>query len=389
MSRAPMARNVSTMSTASTSTTASTTSKNKGVQMVSEMRARVRVLEQKIHTRVPRFRVGSLTGKPNANAQAAALMQEGNVSPSPSSASTTSTAVGKTSWDSLSTTQRRSVDSRRSNDSESEKGKKNSGRDSSGWVLIMEDSPSPPKERVGERRRTSSPTAPTAFRPAASTSIPSPTLGSNKANPLYQSSMGNGLRRPSSRLSGSSLSTTTTTSSIPTSISRPSTPTFLPVPTGGLYAHSATSGLTGLKRSTGPGGPSPYVQNKRASLGASTAMPPPSDNHRDRPTSMSQPSRPASGTPSSGSSRSTGFENAKALPQLPGLHANITMRPSGNSKLPSSGSSLAKSRIGRPSSTGISGRRSVGDGDGNTLDPKKELRPRAGSTTAAFGSSEA
>jgi hypothetical protein len=39
----------------------SNTSKNRGVQMVSEMRAKVKNLEQKIHTRVPRLRMGSMS----------------------------------------------------------------------------------------------------------------------------------------------------------------------------------------------------------------------------------------------------------------------------------------------------------------------------------------
>src|SRR6266404_1873287 len=60
--------NRSTSQTASSSTvsttaraTVATTSRSRGVQMVSEMRAKVKNLEQKIHTRVPRLRMGSMS----------------------------------------------------------------------------------------------------------------------------------------------------------------------------------------------------------------------------------------------------------------------------------------------------------------------------------------
>jgi hypothetical protein len=336
--------------------------------MVSEMRARVRNLEQKIHTRVPRLRMSSITGRPNANSLASSTMMNGS-GPSSSSSSSSKASTAKTSWESLSN--RRSADSRRSKDSEPEANKKESG-DSSGWVLIMEDSPSPPnqKEKEKERRRVSSPSAPTAFRPAPSSSIPSPTFGASKAHTLGQSTMNIGLRRPQSRLSASSA----TTSSLSTPSSRPATPTFLPMPSSGLYAHSSTAGMTGLKRSTGPGGPNPYSQTKRSSLGSSTAAMPPPDGFRERPTTMPPYSRPASGTPSSATSKYS-QESSKALPQLPGLHSNITMRSS--PKLPSVGTPLlAQSRIGRPSSGGLSGRKST---DNGTLETKIDTRPRSGS----------
>ncbi|GLB36263.1 putative regulation of microtubule motor activity [Lyophyllum shimeji] len=347
-------------STGATST-ASTTSKSKGVQMVSEMRARVRNLEQKIHTRVPRLRMGSITGRANSNSQTLSSLASNVASSSSSSSSKTSTA--KTSWESL--TQRRSGDSRRSNDSGSEKNSKGGGGDSSGWVLIMEDSPSPPKEKERERRRVSSPSGvPSSFRPAASTSLQSPTFGSHKPTTLGQSTMtpSTGIRRPQSRLSAGSLSTTTT-SSIPTPTSRPATPTFLPIPSSGLYAHSSTPGMTGLKRSTGPGGPNPYSQSKRSSLGSSSAGTPPPESDRERPTSKYG-------------------ETSKDLPQLPGLHSNITMRST--SKLPSTNgiSALGQSRIGRPSGTGLSGRRST-DNTLSGLGLKPESRTRSGSTSAA------
>ncbi|KAJ7783914.1 hypothetical protein DFH07DRAFT_789630 [Mycena maculata] len=344
--RPPSVRNPSTMSTSSTSSTAS---RNKGVQMVSEMRARVRNLEQKIHTRVPRLRMGSITGRPNANALAASTMTNG----------TTGSASSKTSvrasWESLTSTRRSVEQPKRSSDSETEKTKK---RDSAGWVLIMEDSPSPPKPKPGERRRASSPLGMIPFRPAASTSAaisPTGSATSTKSNPLNQSTMPpSGLRRPQSRLSGGT--TISIPSSASTSSSRPATPTFLPIPSGGLYAHSSTAGASGLKRSTGPSAPNNPYSSKRSSLGASTTAmpPPPPPEPRDRPT-MSPLPRPSS----SGGS-------GKVLPQLPAAHANVTVRAART--VPAS--LLSQSRIGRPSSTGISGRKSAGD----------EGRPRSGST---------
>ncbi|KAJ7235897.1 hypothetical protein B0H12DRAFT_1141023 [Mycena haematopus] len=360
--RPPTARNPSTMSTNSTSSTTSTRK--------TRMRARVRNLEQKIHTRVPRLRMGSITGRPNANALAASTMTNG-------STGSTKPSV-RSSWESLTSTRRNVDNPKRGSESESDKDKSKK-RDSAGWVLIMEDSPSPPKPKPGERRRASSPLGMIPFRPAASTSAVSPTLPhtSKPSNPLNHSTMPpSGLKRPQSRLSGGS-----TTASIPSSSSssRPATPTFLPIPSGGL---THTPG--GLKRSTGPSAPNNPYSSKRSSLGvlgASTslsAMPPPPEpreRERERPTTMPPPPRPGSGTPSSlGSTVSSKYsigDGGKTLPSLPGgAHANVTIRAP--KPLPSI---LSQSRIGRPSSTGISGgRKSAGDAEA------EGLRPRSGST---------
>ncbi|KAJ6519942.1 hypothetical protein C8R45DRAFT_953331 [Mycena sanguinolenta] len=352
--RPPAARNPSTMSTNSTSSTAST-SKNKGVQMVSEMRARVRNLEQKIHTRVPRLRMGSITGRPNANALAASTMTNGSTGSNKASV--------RSSWESLTSTRRHVDNPKRSSESESDKDKSKK-RDSAGWVLIMEDSPSPPKPKPGERRRASSPLGMIKFNPAASTSAVSPTLphSSKLSNPLNQSTLPqSGLKRPQSRLSGGS-TTISIPSSSSSSSSRPATPTFLPIPTGGL-----THTPSGLKRSTGPSAPNNPYSAKRSSLGvlgASTSLsamaPPPEPRERDRerPTTMPPPPRPSS------------TAAGKTLPSLPsGAHANVTIRAP--KPLPSV---LSQSRIGRPSSTG--GRKSAGDAEA------EGLRPRAGSTAA-------
>ncbi|KAG6820372.1 hypothetical protein H0H93_001343 [Arthromyces matolae] len=334
----------------STSTTSTITSKSRGVQMVSEMRARVRNLEQKIHTRVPRLRMGSITAKTNPNS----VTYAGPMPTTGSSGASSTKSVAKSTWESI--TYRRSVESARSNDSGSDKNQKDNGGDSSGWVLIMEDSPPSLKGREKRRVISASPShshVPSSFRPAASTALKSPTS--------VQSPIG-GTRRPQSRLSAGSLSTTTT-SSIPTPVSRPATPTFLPLPTTGPY--SSNAGTTGPKLSTGPGTPNLYNQNKRSSLGASSAMLS-LEGVADRLSTL--PPRPTSGTPSSG----TKYQEGKALPQLPGLNTNITMRH-GQMKLPPSTQTqttpmLAQSRIGRPAS----GRKSA---DG-TLKP---LRIRSGS----------
>jgi hypothetical protein len=335
--RPTAARNPSTMSTSSTTSTAS---KSRGVQMVSEMRARVKNLEQKIHTRVPRLRIGSNPGRPNAN-----TLAESNLG-SPTQPSGSRSVLSRTSWENP-LSYRRSSDSRRSTDTDSEKSKRGASGDTSGWVLIMEDSPSPPKER----RRASSPKKTMVFRPVASTSS-SPTFGSSKAAPLFQSTIntGNiGNKRPQSRLSGGSTATTT---SIPTPTSRPTTPTFLPLPT------SNSTTMIGQKRSTGPSGVNPYShQLKRSSLGSSTAaMHPPGI-------------RSGSSTP--------GSDNGKSLPQLPGAHANVTMRSHVTTKLPPS-NALGQSRIGRP--TGTRRRSADGSPDGSFL--SEIARPRAGSVAA-------
>ncbi|PIL31622.1 hypothetical protein GSI_06324 [Ganoderma sinense ZZ0214-1] len=150
----------------------STAAKSKGVQMVSEMRARVKILEQKIHTRVPRLRMGSVTSRQAANAMPPPpIPVKASPSPAPSTASS-SRSARSTSQDDRSTA--KSKLRRQSVDLDAE-ARRTPGGDSSGWVLIMEDSPSPAKDKDKERRRTSSPpSAPTAFRPMSSISVDSP-----------------------------------------------------------------------------------------------------------------------------------------------------------------------------------------------------------------------
>ncbi|KAI0375342.1 hypothetical protein BV20DRAFT_960458 [Pilatotrama ljubarskyi] len=340
VSRAGSSINSSTTSTAGGVPT--TASKSRGVQMVSEMRARVRVLEQKIHTRVPRLRMGSVTNRTAANAMPpppVPAKASSSSSPAPSVASSSRSASHEDRLRPVVAKSRReSIDS----DGDS---KRTPGADTSGWVLIMEDSPSPVKDKEKERRRPSSPSAPSSFRPVSSSSIDSPSsTGSNSRAPsaLSQSVMPTGIRRPQSRLSvstegRSSVSTnatTSTTSSIPTPSSRPSTPTFLPVPSASIY------GGGGLKRSTGPGSGA-YSQPKRSSLGASTTYSPGLDS-----------------------------------PTL-STHSNVTVRAP---KIPVP-ASLAQSRIGKPS---VGGRRSGGGSDPDGL-PGAKTRPRSGSATLLYG----
>ncbi|KAI0830652.1 hypothetical protein BC628DRAFT_1355000 [Trametes gibbosa] len=318
-----------------------TASRSKGVQMVSEMRARVRVLEQKIHTRVPRLRMGSVTNRTAANAMPPPPLPA-KVSTSASPISSASSSRAGSHEDRLSPVAPRS---RQSFESDGEQ-KRTPGTDTSGWVLIMEDSPSPVKDKEKERRRTSNSSlnAPSSFRPTSFSPADSPSTTANNSratSALSQSVMFTGIPRPQSRLSistegRSSVSTnatTSTTSSIPTPSSRPSTPTFLPVPSASVY-----SGM-GLKRSTGPGSGA-YSQPKRSSLGASTA-------------------------------RSPTLESLSLS-----THSNITIRAP---KVPPP-SALAQSRIGKPSS----GRRSGGGSDTEGL-PGAKTRARSGSTNFLYG----
>jgi len=335
--RSPVMRNPSTMSNSSVTSTAS---KSKGVQMASAMRARVENLGLRIHTKVPRLRSAS---KANSNALTTSSITNGVISPTIGKS-----ALAKSSWESA--LSRRSNDSQRSGRSQvSDKSKKE--KDSSGWVLIMEDSPSPPKDRekLGrDRRRTSSPFSASTFgRPTPSSSPPS------KPPSLYQSTTGGpGIRRPQSRLSAGS---TTTTSSIPTPSSRPATPTYLPLP---------TSSISGLKRST--------TFSKRSSLGKSTMeMPPP----------------PVPNLPNSPTIRTEFSTGSRAIPPMPDTRNITTRRPAPSA----SAAALSKSRIGRPSggNNAPSRRRSSEDTDRmmlSELTVKAELRPRSGSSANFYKS---
>lgn len=194
---------------------------------------------------------------------------------------------------------------------------------SSGWVLIMDDTPSPAKDAGQDSWHP----APSAYRSKLPTSASSPTFPKSGL-PTHTS------RRPRSRLSGASMSTTTTVSSIPTPTSRPATPTFLPLPSS-LYSNGRTPGL---KSSIGPGAFS-SGQSKRTSLSSnSCGSPPLSDNGikpHDHPGSYNVKSDRCNVT------HSPSF--------LPRLYSNGS--PRGSSRIPSSASAvsvLSQSKIGRP-----------------------------------------
>jgi nuclear distribution protein NudE len=351
----------SSTTSATTSSGVTTTSKSRGVQMVSEMRARVKNLEQKIHTRVPRLRMGSMS-RPNPS-----------VTTSNSKSSSLSSAGGSQSIKSPDERPRPSLLGRRPADNDENK---RTPANSSGWVLIMEDSPSPTKLKDKEHRRASSPPSAAGFRAFASLvdsphsgSLSTPAVPSQNVHP-------SGLRRPQSRLSTStegrsSVSTTATVSSIPTPVSRPATPTFIPLPTSGLYAHPSTAGAAGLKRPSGPGIGGTYL--KRSSLGSNTGDSPSSGNVSDSGISHAALSTSATYVAPSPTSSS--------LSQIQVPHSNVTVRS--HSKLPTpTATPLSQSRIGRPS-IGFSGRRSAGaelsDVEGRFLDTRDKGRRRSGS----------
>ncbi|KAF8271433.1 hypothetical protein EI94DRAFT_1679393 [Lactarius quietus] len=349
-------------STPSTTTAATTTSRNRGVQMVSEMRAKVKNLEQKIHTRVPRLRMGS-TSRPNPPV---------STIPSSNSKSTSLTGSGQSAH--IKFPEERPASSRRNTDTD--ENTQTPAGNSSGWVLIMEDSPSPVRPKGREHRRTSSPPSAASFRTFASLASSSQPSSLSTQDVPSQNAQPSGSIRPHSRLSTStegrsSISTTATVSSIPTPVSRPATPTFIPLPSAGLYAHSSTAGVTGLKRPSGAGFGGAFF--KRSSLGSTTA---------DSPTNASFLSDGGFSHREISSSTSTP-PSQKELPggKLPSqLHSNVTVRTS----YPRRTQLVGQSRIGRPN-FGASGRRSVGaTSDASdvesirTPDVRDKGRPRPG-----------
>ena len=363
--------------TPTVSSTVTTSSKSRGVQMVSEMRAKVKNLEQKIHTRVPRLRMGSMsrpsppvTTAPTSNSKSSNLSSAGSSQSikSPDERSRPSLLLG-----------RRIADT--------DENKQTPAGNSSGWVLIMEDSPSPTKPKDRDHRRASSPPSAINF-PGFASVVNSSQSGSVGTQDMpSQISQPSGLRRPQSRLSTStegrsSVSTTATVSSIPTPVSRPATPTFIPLPSSGLYPHPSTAGATGLKRPSGPS-----FGFKRSSLGSAAGDSPSSGSlsdsgipHRDRVLSTSASYVGAS--PTSSTLPHKDSPSGKPLSIIT-PHSNITVR--NHSKLPTPTTTpLSQTRIGRPN-FGMSGRRSAGadlsDAENNRfLDARDKGRPRSGSS---------
>ena len=317
-------RIVSVASTTSTNSAATTTSRSKGVQMVSEMRAKVKNLEQRIHTRVPRLRMGSMS-----KVTAPAMVQSDTMTNISGSSAGYSEDLEST------------VVARRS--AGSPERKKPAG--DSGWVLIMEDSPikdvANEARSSRESRRDSNPFS-TNYRvpPSSYNANTSPTsiTSTRSSSALSQSAMPPGVRRPQSRPSSDGRTSTSTVSSIPTSVSRPSTPTFLPVASAHLY-----NSTNGGKRSVGPS-PAPQISGllpKRGLVGRTS---------------------------------STNTPSPTALP-----HSQL-LKFKPKSKLPSL-NPLGQSRMGKPT-----GRRSTGPESLNVeaLTALDIGRSRSGSTSATY-----
>lgn len=369
----------STASTTASSSSATTTSKNRGVQMVSEMRAKVKNLEQKIHTRVPRLRMGS-TSRPNIPAI--------TVPTSTSKSTSLSSAGSGQSMHIKSPDERTRSSLLGRHAAENDESKRTPAGNSSGWVLIMEDSPSPTKPKDRDHRRISSPSPATGSHAFASLTSPTQSGSSGTPDVPSQNAQPSGLKRPQSRLSTStegrsSVSTTATVSSIPTPTSRPATPTFIPLPSAGLYAHPSTAGATGLKRPNGPNFGGAYF--KRSSLGSNTGESPINTGFiSDSGIPRRELSSPASFTAGSPTASSTPprreSPSGKPLSQIP--HSNVTVRSHSKLPAPTVPSSLSQSRIRRPS-FGLSGRRSAGgevsDAESRFLDARDKNRPRSGS----------
>lgn len=291
--------------------------------MVSEMRAKVKNLEQRIHTRVPRLRMGSMS-----RATAPPMAQSDTMTNISGSSAGYSEDLENT------------VVARRS--AGSPERKKPAG--DSGWVLIMEDSPMKEATKEArssrESRRDSNPFSASYRVPPSSYNNTSPIsiTSTRSSSALSQSATPSGIRRPHSRLSSDGRTSTSTVSSIPTSISRPSTPTFLPVASANLY-----NSTTGGKRPVGPS-PAPQISGPRPKRG------------------------------SAGLASSTNTPSPSMLPpsQL------LKFKP--KSKLPSL-NPLGQSRMGKPT-----GRRSTGPESLNveTLTALDLGRSRSGSTSAAY-----
>jgi hypothetical protein len=330
--------------------------RSKGVQMVSEMRARVKNLEQKIHTRVPRLRMGSVSGRPVA----VAAETSSSTSGSSARASPTVNQFKAPLYSASSRTGSFDVD-RPTARTITPASKRNSAMgDQSGWVLIMEDSPSPVKDKekmrlARSRRRSPSPSR-VPFRPQ-----PSSTTGGGIARTAISArNLGLSSRAPSS-LSVStdrstSAGTSSTLSSIPTPTSRPTTPTFLPVPSSGLYAPVPS------RVSAAPSAFSASVKRSSLSTSAGGLLSP----SGLRPPSATGMYRSISGTSDFNLDELTPTSYSSSTST-----ARMTTRRDGGGD----GGDLKKSRIGRPSSS----RKSAGENELLDKSTMAKSRVRSGS----------
>jgi hypothetical protein len=342
-----------------------TTSRNKGVQMVSEMRARVKNLEQKIHTRVPRLRMGSTSARPSG----VGLPSRTNDDPY---------------------RRRKSVET-----SKSRKQGASAASDTSGWVLVMEESSSPKEsepsdaEKDRERRRTSSPSQTSFSRPMSATSITS-TLETSTS-----SSHENTLTRATS-VGQKSRTRHSTAGAVPSLTPSPSvmpshrTTAFLPRLSSPSSNVHSTSGLkrtptqtSGLKRTTTL--TQSLAQGKRGSLGTTTT-----GWTLDRLSTIRPPSRPT-GTPTSFVSTTTTSSSASAQDHDNDLSSSASAMPP-PSKLPTS-LGLSQTRIGRPNTNGVYHRLDASSGPklsesvqkGNEEEGKDKRRIRSGTADSVFG----
>lgn len=169
--------------------------KSKGVQMVSEMRARVRNLEMKIHSRVPRLRISSFSRSASPRYLKSPTIQSSTPNPQ------TRQSVDRLSIESRSRTSMESMS--------------RNGAESPGWVLILEETPVRRlrKDETGRRRGGTVQSMPVGMGTEA---VDSPEASYSTKNPLQRS--GN-LKQKFKALTPAPVG------------ERPLTPTSLPIPT--------------------------------------------------------------------------------------------------------------------------------------------------------------
>ncbi|KAH7106710.1 hypothetical protein BKA62DRAFT_213581 [Auriculariales sp. MPI-PUGE-AT-0066] len=324
--------------------TSALTKASKGVQMVREMGARVRTLDQKIMSRVPRIRMASITNRAPPKSR----------DPSP---------VKGAGYRSFVKPQK---------PAEKEKDQERGGAESPGWVLIMEEG-TPQPQRVSRRSVDSG-----ASRSSADRGTPSPTKApssfslakSSNTAPTSSNSSASGIRRPRSRLSqstegrssiGSTFSTTSSVSTI--SSSRPTTPTFLPVPSTLMRATTITGAV---KRSSLGGGTTAFPR----SGGGTTAFPrsagPPSPRKEPRPLTI-----PMGGRAFSAAISSLDRSQSISSPRVRKNSRDVSQLPAPTSfPTPQSNTPPLSSRIGRPAPSAFAGTsRRAQDDNGRTQAP--------------------
>ncbi|KZT43726.1 hypothetical protein SISSUDRAFT_1124416 [Sistotremastrum suecicum HHB10207 ss-3] len=356
-------------------------SSSRGVQMVSEMRARVKNLEMKIHTRVPRLRMGSMSKSVAPSASRTRTASPGeppvrrSVSPTKSRLS-----VDDARRDSNSQSNRTSIDSRK-------------GAESPGWVLIMEESQETPikvsangrADATKKQRRTSSPmNAPSAYR--------SLNLHTGYDEEIPTTEEPEIASRPASRLSASKIRPPSGRPSFG-STSRPETPTFLPVPSSG---RRSSLGLSTNSPVPKPASQGDDLNKLRRQSGDHLAA----GVRRRSGEVLPSNARRRSG-PSGGEAQVAAGPRKSGASDLPTIPSSRSLEPSSSTEdiqpvsHPSVGKSLTpippisngldKSRIGRSAN-----RTSAGNSNGylavSTAKPRDRSRNRSNSATANPGS---